>query len=151
MKLAFIIPLTVLLMAGCATQKPAPTPPGPTIAEIQAMVNAHVGDSVIITEIQNSNARYYLTAQQIIALKNAGVSDAVINAMLNTLKKPVPPAVEVQYVYPAYSGYGPWGGWGPYYYSRWPRPYQGPQPPPNQPPPPKPPSTAPHAHPKDLR
>jgi hypothetical protein len=106
-----------LLLSGCATSKPnAPAPPpGPTLAEIQTMVDAHVSDSVIITKIQNSSSRYYLTADQIISLKNAGVSDAVINALIKTANKPEPRAEKTVYVYPYY-GPGPWWGWGPYYY-----------------------------------
>ena len=90
------------------------------------MVAAHVSDSVIVNQIQNSSTRYTLTADQIIALKAAGASDAVVNAMINSINKPpvqststttvvesVPYAGPYVYVDP-----WPWGwwGWGPYYH-----------------------------------
>ena len=129
MKIKFLLPLAALLLAGCATRTyttvSAP-PPGPSVAEVQAMVNAHVSESVIVNQIQNSSTRYTLTADQIIALKAAGASDAVVNAMINSINKPpvqststttvvesVPYAGPYVYVDP-----WPWGwwGWGPYYH-----------------------------------
>jgi len=128
MKIKFLLPLAVLLLAGCATQTytaTAPPPPGPTLAEVQSMVAAHVSDPVIISQIQNSSTRYSLTADQIISLKNAGVSDVILNALINTASKPVPqPATKVEteyYAYPyVYVDPWPWGwGWGPHYYGGW--------------------------------
>jgi len=90
------------------------------------MAQAHVSDSVIISQIQNSSTRYQLTSDQIISLKSAGVSDAVISALINTANKPEPqPAtttttVVQPYVYPYAPVYvDPWPGYwwgGPYYY-----------------------------------
>jgi len=87
------------------------------------MVQAHVSDPVIVGQIQNSSARYALTAGQIIALKNAGVSDTVLNAMINTASKPPVQATTTvdqgSYVYPyVYVNPWPWVWWGggPYYY-----------------------------------
>ena len=123
----FLLPLAALLMAGCATQTytVAPPPAGPTLAEVQSMVQAHVSDSVIVSQIQNSSSRYVLTASQIIELKNAGTSDAVLNALINTASKPpVPASTTVDdgpYIYPyVYVDPWPWDGWGwgwgPYYH-----------------------------------
>ena len=126
----YVLPLAALLFTGCVTHQyttvATPPPPGPTIAEVQSMSQAHVSDSVIISQIQNSNTRYQLTADQIISLKNAGVSDTVINAMINTASKPQPQAttttvVQGPYVYPPYVYVDPWPGiwwgWGgPYYH-----------------------------------
>jgi len=53
------------------------------VSDILQMVQAKVGDSVIINYIQNSGNSYGLNAAQIIYLRQQGVSDAVINAMLN--------------------------------------------------------------------
>ena len=85
------------------------------------MVQAHVSDAVIVSQIQNSSARFVLTSDQIIALKNAGVSDTVLNAMINTASKPPAQAAttvsQSSYVYPyvyAYPSF--WWGYGPYYY-----------------------------------
>ena len=122
----YLLPLAALLLAGCATRTyttvNAP-PPGPSVAEVQAMVQAHVGESVIINQIQNSSTRYTLTADQIIALKAAGASDAVVNAMiLSSNKPPVQTTTVVESTtYPGpyvYVDPWPWGwwGWGPYWH-----------------------------------
>jgi len=117
----------LLLMTGCVTRTyttAATPPPGPTVAEIESMTQAHVSDAVIVSQIQNSSARYHLTADQIIALKNAGVGDAVLDAMINSANKaPVQTTTTVveqgPYVYP-YVAVEPWPwfwwGWGPHYY-----------------------------------
>lgn len=123
----------VITISGCATQTTttqttyAP-PPGPSVADIQAMAQARLSDSIIISQINNSAARYYLTADQIITLKDSGVSEAVINVMLSTVNKPSPqpitttttvtrpPAVYVTPAYAPYGYYGPYGPWcGPWY------------------------------------
>ena len=131
-----------LVVAGCAT-KPT-TLPGPSIAEIESMTQANVGDSVIIAQIENSDARYTLNASQIIALKKAGVSDEVIKAMLNTNKRPVVQTVTVylpSYPYPYY-GFWPW--WGTYYtVAPKPCPAPKPSPPPHLNPSPPPPHSIP--------
>jgi hypothetical protein len=123
MKIKYLWPLAGLLLTGCVTRTYTVTPPpGPSLAEVQAMVQAHVSDSVILSQIQNSGAGYALTADQIIALKNAGVSDTVLNAMINSASKPVQATTTVEsgpYVYPyVYVDPWPWfwWGWGPYYY-----------------------------------
>jgi hypothetical protein len=121
MKIKYLWPLAGLLLTGCVTRTYTDTtpPPGPSLAEVQSMVQAHVSDAVIVSQIQNSSARYTLTAGQIIALKNAGVSDAVLNAMINTASKPPVQATttvsQSSYVYPYAYPWGWWGG-GPYYY-----------------------------------
>jgi hypothetical protein len=133
MKTIYLLPLVGLLLAGCATHNhTAATPPaGPSLAEIQTMVKAHVSDSVIINQVQNSSTRYHLTADQIISLKAAGVSDGVLDALINSASKPQletsTTVVREPYVYPyvypygypyAYVGPWPgfWWGWGPYYH-----------------------------------
>jgi len=112
------------LLTGCVTRTTTVSapPPGPSIAQVQSMVQAHVSDSVIINQIQNSSGRYTLTADQIIALKNGGVSDAVLNALI-TSKPPVQTTTRIveqsPVVYP-YVYVDPWPywgwGWGPGYY-----------------------------------
>lgn len=96
------------------------------------MVAAHVSDSVIVNEIQNSSTVYTLTADQIIALKNAGVSEAVLNALINSvLKVPVQTTTVVEEgpdVYPyVYVDPWPWPwfwwGLGPYYHGGYYRGY----------------------------
>lgn len=132
MKMKCVPWLAGLLLAGCATRTvtvtaPPPAPPGPSVAEIQSEIQAHVGDSVIISQIENSSSRYQLTADQIIALKTAGASDAVLSALINTAAKPPPRSSTTAVVvdrqaYPyVYVEPWPWfwWGWGPRYYYRW--------------------------------
>jgi len=121
MKIKYFLPLAGLLLTGCVTRTYTVTPPPPShelsVAEVQAMVQANVGESVIVNQIQNSTVRYALTAEQIIALKNAGASDAVLNAMINSVNKAPAQTTTTtveQGVYPTVY-VDPWP-WGPYYY-----------------------------------
>ena len=54
------------------------------VADVKAMVNARVGDDVIISKIQSTRSVYHLSSADIIDLHNAGVSDKVINYMITT-------------------------------------------------------------------
>jgi hypothetical protein len=122
-KILLLLPLAGFwLLTGCVTRvyTAATPPPGPSLAQVQSMVQAHVNDAVIVGQIQNSSTRYQLTADQIITLKKAGASDAVLNALINSASKPVvqPPTVVNQTPYPyayPYVYVNPWG-FGPYYY-----------------------------------
>jgi hypothetical protein len=53
------------------------------VPEVLQLSRAKVGDNTIIAYIQNSGNNYGLNAAQIIYLRQQGVSDAVVNAMLN--------------------------------------------------------------------
>lgn len=74
-----------------AVQTPAPmasTAPATTYlsqpaSEVLQLSQAKISDSTIITYVQNSGTIYGLNASQIVYLKQQGVSDNVINAMLN--------------------------------------------------------------------
>jgi len=55
-----------------------------TVPDVEALVSAKVSDDVIIAQIQNSHTVYHLSANDIIALRNAGVSDRLVNYMINT-------------------------------------------------------------------
>ena len=53
----------------------APAQPPPTsIADIEALARAGVGDDVIINQIKSTHSVYHLDADAIIGLKNAGLS-----------------------------------------------------------------------------
>ena len=108
---------------------------------------AHGGDDTI-SPPQNSALMY-------LALKQAGVSDAVINAMLKTAQMPPNQTINVYqtpYGYP-YWGPGPYWWGGPYrYYYRpvpAPAPKPSPSPAPHPQPPSSPPSPPPHRHQND--
>jgi hypothetical protein len=54
------------------------------VADIKAMVAAQVGDDVIISQIQSTRSIYHLSAADIIDLHNAGVSEKLVQYMINT-------------------------------------------------------------------
>jgi hypothetical protein len=53
-------------------------------ADIKALAKAGLSDEVILSHIRNSGAVYHLTTAEIIDLKQSGVSDRVIDFMINT-------------------------------------------------------------------
>lgn len=55
-----------------------------SVADVKALAAAGVGDNVIISQIRNSHTVYHLSAADIIDLRNAGVSNQVIDFMINT-------------------------------------------------------------------
>ncbi len=58
-----------------------------SLADIKALAKAEVADDIIISQINNTHATFSLTAQSIIDLKNAGVSEKVIAYMMNPKPK----------------------------------------------------------------
>jgi Glycine zipper len=54
------------------------------VSDVQALAHAGIGDDLIISQIRNSRTVYHLTTADIIALKNSGVSERVIDFMINT-------------------------------------------------------------------
>ncbi len=61
------------------------------IADIKAMAKAGISDEVMISHIRNSRTVYRLTTAEIIDLKDAGVSQKVIDFMINTQSLYPPP------------------------------------------------------------
>jgi Glycine zipper len=54
------------------------------VADVKAMAQAKVSDDIIISQIRNSRTVYHLSAADIIDLRNSGVSEKVLNFMINT-------------------------------------------------------------------
>jgi surface antigen len=71
------------------------------LADIKALAKAGVSDEVIISQIRNSRVVYRLTTAEIIDLKDSGVSQRVIDFMINTptLYPPPPPPPPRRYYY----------------------------------------------------
>lgn len=63
------------------------------LTDIKALSRAGISDEVIISQIRNSRTAYRLSTTEIIDLKNSGVSQRVIDFMVNTpsLYPPPPP------------------------------------------------------------
>jgi outer membrane lipoprotein SlyB len=55
-----------------------------SIADVKALAKAGISEDVIINQIQNSRTVYHLSAADIIDLRDAGVTDKVVNYMINT-------------------------------------------------------------------
>jgi surface antigen len=55
-----------------------------SLADIKALAKAGVSDEVIISQIRNSRTIYHLAAVDVIRLRDAGVSEKVLNFMINT-------------------------------------------------------------------
>jgi hypothetical protein len=55
--------------------------PTPSLEEVASMAQQHISDTVIINAVRQSPAPYHLASNQIIWLRQQGVSDAVISSM----------------------------------------------------------------------
>ena len=70
------------------------------LADIKALAKAEVSDEVILSQIRNSRVVYHLTTAEIIDLKDSGVSQKVIDFMINTPSMyPPPPPPRPRYYY----------------------------------------------------
>jgi hypothetical protein len=54
-----------------------------SLADIKALSKAEVADDIIINQINNTRSKFSLTAQAIIDLKYAGVSEKIIAYVMN--------------------------------------------------------------------
>jgi hypothetical protein len=82
--------------AGCpcsAQEAQAPPNLGPELQEIAKLGQAHMSDEVILSYVQWSGKFYTLRADDIIYLKNQGISQTVINALLETKPALAAPAI----------------------------------------------------------
>lgn len=71
-----------------------------TIEDVKALAKSGVGDDLIISQINSTRTAYKLNTAQIIDMKNSGVSQKVIDYMINTR------STSVQEQQPAYSSGG---------------------------------------------
>jgi len=88
--------------AGPAYVQPTPM----SVADVKALMRAGVSEDVIISQIQSSHTIFHLSASDIIDLRDAGVTDRVVNYMINTPNTATPAtapesAVVVQQAPPA--------------------------------------------------
>ena len=70
-------------MHASQTTRAAPLEQNLSLADIKALAKAEVADDIVISQINNTRSIFSLTAQAIIELKNAGVSEKVIAYMMN--------------------------------------------------------------------
>ena len=119
----WIVGFFILAGAGCVGPMPRyrvreVQPGGLNQEEVVRMAKAGLSDAVIIEKLKTDGVASRLTSDQIVSLKNEGVSDAVVEAMVSAPVVPASKTVEYVYYpsdYPYYYGYG----YGYPYYSGW--------------------------------
>jgi len=82
--------------------------------DIKALSRAQVSDAIIIRYLRDQGTAYYLSADDVTGLRKAGVSQSIVDYMLQSARDYGPGPYAYPYPYP----YGPyWGGpyWGPYW------------------------------------
>ena len=88
---------------------------GLSLYDIKALSRAHVRDGIILRYLRDHGTVYFLNSQDVNDLQKAGVSQSIIDYMLQTPQM-YGPAGSYPYPYPAIGigvGSGPY--WGPYY------------------------------------
>jgi hypothetical protein len=55
-----------------------------TVADVKSLVKAGISDDLVISQIRNSRTVYHLNTADIVDLKNSGVSERIIDFMINT-------------------------------------------------------------------
>ncbi len=64
-----------------------------TVNDVVYMSQSGVGESTIIKQIQNSRSVFQLNSGDVVNLKGQGVSENVINTMLDTNRRAVRPVI----------------------------------------------------------
>jgi hypothetical protein len=109
------IPLLTLALAGCVIHANRPRsagPEGPPLAktDLERLSAAGISDPVVLELIERRGA-VKLSSDDVVSLKNAGASDAVIQKALASVRpevvvvKSAAPARFYPYYYPYYWGY----------------------------------------------
>ena len=92
-----------------------------SVYDIKALARAHVNDGIILRYLRDQGTVYDLNSDDVTGLREAGVSQSIVDYMLQTPRTYAPD------YYPGYGPYGPafgpywggpfWGGYGyPYFY-----------------------------------
>ncbi len=113
-----LLPICILALSGCIYERyddrrAAPGAPPLTRDEAERLAAAGVAEPTMVEIIEQRGARA-LTADDIVAIKKAGASDAVIQKMIATERKDPPEIIYVEQ--PVY--YRPYY-YGPYWYPSW--------------------------------
>jgi len=89
-----IVVVLALILVGCEYPRPrrvyyAPPPRPPAVqpvslADIKILAKSGVAEELILSQIRTTRTIYHLTTADILDLKDAGVSQKVIDFMINT-------------------------------------------------------------------
>ena len=85
MKTVLFICVAAVLAMGCASTRPRPVPL--TQPDVISMVKAGLTDEDIIRRIDGTRTVFKLSSDDVVRLRNEGVSDRVVNYMLETYIK----------------------------------------------------------------
>ena len=117
---------SLILLAGCYVG-PVPRyrvrqvkPAGLSIEEVVKMSKAGLSEPVLLEKIKSDGVAARPSADQVVSLKNEGVSEAVVAAMLTAPVVEAQTVVETVYDYPYYGYYGYYPYSYPYYYPYYP-------------------------------
>lgn len=113
LRFAAILP-ALLALAGCVIHREYNAYDGVTNAEVVRLVAAGVSNEVIIAKIRTEGIRTPLSSNDLIALREQGVPDPIVSAMLNA--RLASPPREVQTEYRTTWTWWPWWPWGWYGY-----------------------------------
>ena len=78
----FLTCLVVALLVGCASTKPRPAPL--SLADIISMSKAGLTDAEIFRRVEDTRTVFKLTADDVVLLRNEGVSNGVVTYLLDT-------------------------------------------------------------------
>jgi uncharacterized membrane protein YgcG len=85
--------VALVIAAGTVSAQDNASPATPQltygVSQVVQLSKANIGEDTIVTYVQNSGNSYGLDADQIVYLKQQGVSANVINAMINQRNRPV--------------------------------------------------------------
>jgi len=113
-----LLPICVLALSGCIyerydARRAGPVTPPLTRDEAERLAAAGVAEPTMVEILEQRGAKA-LSADDIVAIKKAGASDAVIQKMIATERKDPPEVVYVEH--PGH--YRPYY-YGPYWYPSW--------------------------------
>src|ERR1019366_7516172 len=77
-------PASAEAAAPASASETRPVQLSPGVPDILKLGRAHVGDEAILAFISNSGRTYHLSVSEILYLREQGVSDQVVTAMLNS-------------------------------------------------------------------
>ena len=78
----FLTCLVIALLVGCASTKTRPVPL--SLADIMSMSKAGLSDVEIIQRVEDTRTVFKLTADDVVRLRNEGVSNDVVTYLLDT-------------------------------------------------------------------
>ena len=80
---SLLVVLITLTLVGCATNRPPPPPPL-TQADVISMVKGGLTDEDIMRRIDDTHTVFRLSSDDVVRLRNEGLSERLVNFMLDT-------------------------------------------------------------------